>query len=153
MQKDVIEIPFSFKLYFIIVNGIKYVNKKNRLPANMDKMYFTVLLLIFFKPKINQRQISLNLEIDKTTMSRIIAKLEEFNFITKTQDPTNRRSTNLQVTKKGYAWATDLNDYVYEYRNKLLEGADPEKIKITQELISHALKNSANLDSDEYFKF
>jgi hypothetical protein len=103
MNETAIQMPFSFKLYFIIVNGIKYANKKNSLPANMDKMYFTVLIMIFFKSGINQRQISLNLDIDKTTMSRIVAKLEEFDFVTKTQDPTNRRSTNLRVTKKGHA--------------------------------------------------
>ncbi|WP_051350895.1 MarR family winged helix-turn-helix transcriptional regulator [[Acholeplasma] multilocale] len=152
-EKKQIVLPFTFKVYFLMINGIKYVNKKAGLKRTIDKMHTSVLLLIFFKPGINQNGIAKGLGIDKTTMSRIVIKLAEEGLITKVQDPSNKRSNILKVTDKGNDYSVMLTEYVYEYREKMLEGIPESQWKAARDMVDLALGNVNNLEGDDYFDF
>ncbi|MEK3996772.1 MarR family winged helix-turn-helix transcriptional regulator [Psychrobacillus sp. FSL K6-2365] len=62
---------------------------------------YGVLLFIEGNPYSSQKDISENLQIDRTTMVSHIDHLETLGFVERTKNPKDRRSYSLVITRKG----------------------------------------------------
>ncbi|MED4155169.1 MarR family transcriptional regulator [Priestia aryabhattai] len=70
-------------------------------PFNINSRQYGVLLFIEENPYSSQKDISDNLQIDRTTMVSHIDHLETLGFVERTKNPNDRRSYSLLITEKG----------------------------------------------------
>jgi DNA-binding MarR family transcriptional regulator len=71
------------------------------LPFHINARQYGVLLFIQENPHSSQKDISDNLQIDRTTMVGHIDHLESLGFVERAKNPTDRRSYSLLITDKG----------------------------------------------------
>jgi DNA-binding MarR family transcriptional regulator len=70
-------------------------------PYEINARQYGVLLFIKGNPYSSQKDISENLQIDRTTMVGHIDHLETLGFVERTRNPNDRRSYSLLITAKG----------------------------------------------------
>lgn len=75
---------------------------------------------LYFHQGVSQDMIASSLLLDKTTVAKALASLEERALITRVQDPQNRRRNILNLTKSGKQTITDIVD-IYDVWLKELE--------------------------------
>jgi DNA-binding MarR family transcriptional regulator len=77
-----------------------------------------VILEIGLRKLTNISQLSENLSLDKSTLSRTIDGLVNLNFIERTPDPNDRRFMKLSLTEAGEKVFNNINDFCnQDYRN------------------------------------
>ncbi|MGG0155851.1 MarR family transcriptional regulator [Bacillus velezensis] len=81
------------------------------LPYEINARQYGVLLFIKENPYSSQKEISENLQIDRTTMVSHIDHLETLGFVERTKNPNDRRSYSLKITEKG----NDVLDSRWEF--------------------------------------
>jgi DNA-binding MarR family transcriptional regulator len=82
-------------------------------PYDINARQYGVLLFIKENPYSSQKDISENLQIDRTTMVSHIDHLETLRFVERTRNPNDRRSYSLLITPKG----NDVLDSRWEFLN------------------------------------
>ncbi|MCM3238720.1 MarR family transcriptional regulator [Heyndrickxia oleronia] len=70
-------------------------------PFEINARQYGVLLFIEGNPYSSQKDISENLQIDRTTMVSHIDHLEGLGYVERTRNPNDRRSYSLLITDKG----------------------------------------------------
>lgn len=70
-------------------------------PYEINARQYGVLLFINGNPYSSQKDISENLQIDRTTMVSHIDHLETLEFVERTRNPNDRRTYSLLITPKG----------------------------------------------------
>lgn len=85
------------------------------IPFNINARQYGVLLFIQENPYSSQKDISENLQIDRTTMVSHIDHLESLGFVERTKNPNDRRSYSLMITEKG----NDVLDSRWEFLNNI----------------------------------
>ncbi|MDP1418075.1 MarR family transcriptional regulator [Peribacillus simplex] len=81
------------------------------IPFDINSRQYGVLLFIQENPYSSQKDISENLQIDRTTMVSHIDHLETLGFVERTRNPDDRRSYSLLITEKG----NDVLDSRWEF--------------------------------------
>ncbi|MEI2368433.1 MarR family winged helix-turn-helix transcriptional regulator, partial [Niallia circulans] len=108
------------------------------------------LVRIFENPGIIQEKLAEMIKVDRTTAARAIKKLEINGFITKEDDPHNKKIKRLFPTEKGekvYPNIKSENDYSNEIA---LAGLSKEEVDI---LFTLLLRVRKNIEKDwEYVK-
>ena len=85
------------------------------IPFNINARQYGVLLFIQENPYSSQKDISDNLQIDRTTMVSHIDHLETLGFVERAKNPNDRRSYSLMITEKG----NDVLDSRWEFLNNI----------------------------------
>lgn len=98
---------------------------------------------------ITQEQLSNNIEIDKATTARAVAKLIEVGYFTKVNNADDRRVYNLHATDKAQAMRKDIEDVLDEWNEKLFKGFTKDERKFYYSLTQRIYKN---ISKDEFFK-
>ncbi len=81
------------------------------IPFDINSRQYGVLLFVQENPYSSQKDISENLQIDRTTMVSHIDHLEKLGFVERTRNPNDRRSYSLLITEKG----NDVLDSRWEF--------------------------------------
>ncbi|MCH1626750.1 MarR family winged helix-turn-helix transcriptional regulator [Fredinandcohnia quinoae] len=85
------------------------------IPFNINARQYGVLLFIQENPYSSQKDISDNLQIDRTTMVSHIDHLETLGIVERAKNPNDRRSYSLMITEKG----NDVLDSRWEFLNNI----------------------------------
>ncbi len=88
-----------------------------------------VILEIGFMERCIANNLVEKLDVDRSYMSRIIAKLSKDGLISKENSPMDSRTSLIQLTPKGTALFNQLNDKSDEQIVKLLQGLSQKEIK------------------------
>jgi len=82
---------------------------------DINARQYGVLLFVKGNPYSSQKDISENLQIDRTTMVSHIDHLEALGFVERTKNPNDRRSYSLLITSKG----NEVVDSRWEFLNTI----------------------------------
>lgn len=96
-------------------------------PFQINARQYGVLLYIEENPYCSQKDISDNLQIDRTTMVSHIDHLEKLEFVERTKNPTDRRSYSLLITEKGKEVLTSRWDNLTEVEAEVLSPLDAQE--------------------------
>lgn len=66
-----------------------------------DSRYYGILLAIHSYPNLTQVKLGEELNLDRTTIGKLIDQLEEKNFVARERNPKDRRQNILVLTSKG----------------------------------------------------
>ena len=92
----------------------KYV-KKNTRSSDMSKVQFNVCSVVYHYPGISQDGISKTLQMDKSSIAKLIFKLIQMGMIERKVNPNDRREYQIYLTKAGKKAVKDTLAIVNEW--------------------------------------
>jgi DNA-binding MarR family transcriptional regulator len=85
-------------------------------------LQYGVLAVLERRPGIAQKEIALELDIDKSTTADVCSRLEGFGLVTRHQDPADKRHKVLDLTPEGAAELARLRPLVDDVQDALTAG-------------------------------
>lgn len=111
---------------------------------HMGYTEYSILTFVNNRHELNQEQIAKHFQLDKGAVAKALNKLEEKKFITRTDNPSNKREKFIGITDQGSSIVGFLNEELMEWHNYLFEGLSKEEIenfvKTTLKLADNATK-------------
>ena len=113
----------------------------NELDLNVEQ--FMLLKCMSFNDGINQQELSKIIDRDKTTIARLVSKLEKKNMIVRVSSKQDKRVNNLHLTHLGKEALSKMNPHLEEINNSLLSSITEEEfsvLKIVLEKLNSEMK-------------
>jgi DNA-binding MarR family transcriptional regulator len=87
-------------------------------PTGITIGQYSVLAALYYVPSMPLRKLANRLEMDRTTLTRSLARLDRDGLVTITLDPEDTRVRSISITQAGLEKLTEA----YPYWNKAQEG-------------------------------
>lgn len=100
------------------------------------------LFYICRHPGVSQDTLCRALYVNKSSVTRHLSRLETQGYVTRTQDPADRRSLLVAPTEKAMAVLPLLREMAGEWNEVLTEGFSPEEQAQFAALLERALDNA-----------
>ncbi len=113
----------------------------NELDLNVEQ--FMLLKCMSFNDGINQQELSKIIDRDKTTIARLVSKLEKKNMIVRVSSKQDKRVNNLHLTNLGKEALSKMNPHLEEINNSLLSSITEEEfsvLKVVLEKLNSEMK-------------
>jgi len=118
--------------------------RSERMAKHGLKGFHTVYLSrICNNPGISQDQLAKNILVDKSTVTRQVAVLEESGFITRTPSARDKRVMQLYPTEKALALLPEIRKTVNEWDAIASGGLTEEELETLTELLYKVRLNAA----------
>ena len=104
-------------------------------PYAINARQYGVLLFINANPYSSQKDISENLQIDRTTMVSHIDHLETLGYVERTRNPNDRRSYSLLITSKGNEVLDSRWDFLINTELDVLAPLSDQERQLLKELL------------------
>ncbi|MET3690400.1 DNA-binding MarR family transcriptional regulator [Priestia megaterium] len=105
------------------------------LPFNINSRQYGVLLFIEENPYSSQKDISENLQIDRTTMVSHIDHLETLGLVERTKNPNDRRSYSLLITEKGKEVLNSRWEFLTHIESEVLAPLDRQERQLLKSFL------------------
>lgn len=122
---------------------LTYLNRKLT-PYNLGGGSYIFLIYIYENPGITQTELSTRLLIDRATVSKMLAHLENQGLIRRSPNPEDGRAILLEITPKGTKISKCLFEITAEYRSLALNGISPEEYDAAVTILEKILSNIQN---------
>jgi DNA-binding MarR family transcriptional regulator len=96
---------------------------------------YGVLLYIQENPYCSQKEISDNLQIDRTTMVSHIDHLEKLTYVERTKNPNDRRSYSLLISSKGDEVLASRWEFLTEIEAEVLAPLEEQEQQLLKEFL------------------
>ncbi|KYG30808.1 MarR family winged helix-turn-helix transcriptional regulator [Priestia endophytica] len=110
-------------------------------PFNINSRQYGVLLFIEENPYSSQKDISDNLQIDRTTMVSHIDHLETLGFVERTKNPNDRRSYSLLITEKGKEVLRSRWEFLTDVESEVLTPLNQQEIQLLKDFLIRIWKS------------
>lgn len=133
----------SISLIFHQVQQKMDLDQKNIFSKyNITPRQFIVLQTIDYFPGLNQNQIVTHIQIDRSTVSDIIQKLENKNYIYSHHDSSDKRNKEIKISSQGRSILRRLQKVVNEQEKDFLRKINLDtKNKLLSSLKRYARDN------------
>ena len=111
------------------------------LPFNINSKQYGVLLFIEENPYSSQKDISENLQIDRTTMVSHIDHLETLGLVERTKNPSDRRSYSLLITEKGKEVLNSRWEFLTHIESEVLAPLDQQERQLLKDFLIRIWKS------------
>lgn len=105
----------------------------------------SILVYVDKSDILNQEQIAKHFMLDKGAVAKALNKLEEKNYITRQENPNNKREKLIRITEQGQSIMGLLNDELMEWHNCLFQGLSQEEIEEFKNTIEKVANNAAKM--------
>lgn len=102
---------------------------------NINARQYGVLLFIEGNPYSSQKDISENLQIDRTTMVSHIDHMETLGFVERTRNPKDRRSYSLVITGKGKGVLDSRWEFLSHVESEVLAPLNQQEKQLFKEFL------------------
>ena len=109
-----------FLLFHQVQQKMDIEQKNLFLKYDITPRQFIVLQTIDFQPGSNQNEIVKSINIDRSTLSKIIQKLETKNYISSQHRKVDKRHKEIGITSKGRNMLRRLQQSVKELENSFI---------------------------------
>lgn len=107
---------------------IDKVFQKNNLDINAEQFIF--LKYLSFNEGANQQEISVFLERDKTTVARLVSRLEGKNLLLRVHSKEDKRVNNVYLTNYGKQILDGAFPFVKKVNDALMNSLDAEEFEV-----------------------
>ncbi len=146
IDKDNLTLSLLFMMYLKSQNSYYSAYLKDHKLSVQSVPIFMKLLNHGY---VYQKDISKHLQIDNGQLTRLLRKLEDNEYIKRTEDDNNRRQNKISLTQKGEEIAIDLRDEGIKRENEILKNSQitrEEMINFTLRLLENSQKyNQENI--------
>lgn len=114
----------------------------------LSNLQFLYVVRIYEHPGIIAEQLANLIKVDRTTLARVVHRLEKQDYIRREKDPTNKKIKHLYVTEKGrqiYSFIIRENTHS---NNVALQGFSAEE---AQQVHDYLVRMRQNVDQEWQF--
>ncbi|SDY77401.1 MarR family transcriptional regulator [Bacillus sp. 166amftsu] len=122
--------------------GLKNYYKEILAPFDITPDQWTIMMILWEKDGITQKEIAEKAYRDETTVGRMIYNLEKKGFIQRLQDKKDRRFLRVYVTEKGIDIKSEVYSVSIESEKKVTQGLSEEEMIFLNEILYKIFKNS-----------
>ncbi|MGI6727929.1 MAG: MarR family winged helix-turn-helix transcriptional regulator [Anaerovoracaceae bacterium] len=90
---------------------------------------------------INQKDLAALMNVQDSTMARLVDRMERDGLIKRIEDPNDRRIKLLELTHNGKAKIDELMPAGIDFSNLLLKDISPEELEIFECVLSKMINN------------
>lgn len=129
---------------FLIGKALQQMEQKfaeGLAPFNINSRQYGVLLFIEENPYSSQKDISDNLQIDRTTMVSHIDHLETLRFVERTKNPNDRRSYSLLITEKGKEVLNSRWEFLTDVESEVLTPLNQQERQLLKDFLIRIWKS------------
>lgn len=90
---------------------------------------------------INQKDLAALMNVQDSTMARLVDRMERDGLIKRLEDPNDRRIKLLELTHNGKAKIDELMPAGIDFSNLLLKDISPEELEIFECVLSKMINN------------
>ena len=126
------DIPTSPLISILYREHAKYLNEKVK-DENLSYGLQPILVKIYKEENIIQEELARAFNLNESTMTRNLKKLEEKGFIERIPD---KRTKKIRVTKNGSKVARKVMDYDERWDEKLKSNLSDEEYRIFKDTLS-----------------
>lgn len=120
---------------------MEYKFAEGLVPFNINSRQYGVLLFIEENPYSSQKDISDNLQIDRTTMVSHIDHLETLGFVERTKNPNDRRSYSLLITEKGKEVLNSRWEFLTDVESEVLTPLNQHERQLLKDFLIRIWKS------------
>ena len=120
----------------MLVTNYSWKYAKNKLKScNLSKVQYTVCSVVNQYPGISQDGISRTLQMDKSSVAKLIFKLIQLDMIEREVNPEDRREYQIYLTKAGKKAMRDVLSVIREWEDTVFSSVGEEaRAQITESL-------------------
>lgn len=100
------------------------------------------IVCICEKPGYTQDELSQQLIIDKSTVTKVLSQLEAIGFITKTKSSNDRRAFNIFPTDKALTIYPRILEIKDEWHHRITENLSDIECDVFERLMEKVMENS-----------
>lgn len=109
-------------------------------PTTITSVQFAALAFLAGTPGASQRELGDALEIDRSTVADLAARLERHGLVVREQDQVDRRRNVLRVTPEGQREMKRLRPHVDEVEEALTRSLSQSEVTQLRTLLSRLLE-------------
>jgi DNA-binding MarR family transcriptional regulator len=111
--------------------------------AEVTSVQYAALVVLQQMPRVNQRQLGDELDLDRSTIADLVARMVRNGLIERTDDPADKRSYVLFLTAAGSKQLTTLRPRVEGLERILTAALTPQESAELRRLLSALLSKRA----------
>ena len=112
----------------------------SRLDLSINITQERVLMAILKMPELNMKELSAQIGLEKSSLTRVIDSLIEGGFVVRTYDMHDRRKINCSLTVKGMVEANMVEQLMIEHVNTCFSGLSAEEKNVLIQNLSCAVE-------------
>ncbi|MDA3846809.1 MAG: MarR family transcriptional regulator [Vallitaleaceae bacterium] len=133
----------SFGRYTSILYRYIQMIISHRLSAyDMGSGQYLFLITIAKHGGINQKDLTQQMNVDKATTAKALAKLESLTYIRRIKDENDRRYYSIYLTEKGKAFMPVLKKHLSEISDILITDMTDEETALTKHVFDIMIRNA-----------
>ncbi len=108
---------------------------------DVSSVQYAVLAILDQKPQISQNELGANLDLDRSTVAVLIARMLKSGLISREQDPDDRRRNLLSASPEGERELKKLTPKVVELNRILVEDLNAAEVSTLHDLLHTILRS------------
>ena len=124
-QKTVLEVAFRLQIDVRTV----VADRMHALDTNFSQMHMRALRAIWSADNVTSQHIVSILKRDKAQVTRLVNELVELNLVYREQNPNDKRSKLLKLTKEGANIFRQIEDIEKDVVKDMLKGIETEDLE------------------------
>ncbi|WP_264230244.1 MarR family winged helix-turn-helix transcriptional regulator [Acholeplasma laidlawii] len=140
----------TMRILFRAVQSVEQIVKKDVKNYNLTVNEFAALEALYQKGRVSVNTMCQMVLIPNSSMTYVLDKLEEKSYITRTQDPDDKRTFYVELSTEGKKYADEILPKHYKVMNQVFSILTKEE----QELLNQTLKKLGYhaIDMEELIK-
>ncbi len=119
-------------------------------PLGLSRAQWSILAILSNHEGLSQSQISLELEIEKSTAGRLIDQIEKSGWIERRPIPGDRRLWSIHLTDRARQLLVEVESVILQSRDEMLHGLSAEQQQLLTDILQTVKTNlSQALELDE----
>jgi DNA-binding MarR family transcriptional regulator len=103
---------------------------------NITPVQYALLTVLSVLPGLDQTALGQEVGLDRTTTADVVKRLEERGLVERRQNPEDRRTRHVHLTREGKAVVTSMRADMAHAQERLLLPLRPAQKKVFMELLS-----------------
>ena len=121
----------------------RYFHKTN---PDINVEHFVLLNILRANDGINQQNLSRILDKDKTTIARLVSKMEKKNLLLRVHSQEDKRSNNIYITNYGKEVLLELGPIIKQIQNAFVKDLSEEELALFFRVLNKISNEIIELD-------
>lgn len=96
-------------------------------PLDLPEVAFPLLMRLTHHDALSQDELADSHLVDKSTVARTLARMEEAGLVTREVDEQDRRIKRVQATERALALTDQIHEALRAWNERLLDGFEPHE--------------------------
>ncbi|MGB5824302.1 MAG: MarR family transcriptional regulator [Proteocatella sp.] len=114
---------------------------KRLLHYGITRVNWIAIYYIGENNEISQRELSDKMDVNESSIARLLDRMEREELTVRTKDPQDRRTTRVSLTKKGEGLRTQLIPLAEEFQNDVTKDLTVDELLVFKKVLEKMMEN------------